>query len=63
MEEANITNNTWQTYETAPVILPDFANLLFLLTGIHGMNQGIEIGHPVYAVLFTNLVKISTSFI
>jgi len=56
MSKENITN-TWNNYSTFPVIIPECADLLFLLSGIYGMNQGIEIGHPIYAgVNFTDIV-------
>jgi hypothetical protein len=37
-------------------VMPEYFNLLFLICGLYGMYQGIEIGHPVYAVLFLNLL-------
>ena len=37
-------------------VLPEYFNLFFLICGLYGMYQGIEIGHPVYAVLFLNLI-------
>jgi hypothetical protein len=37
-------------------VLPEYINLFFLTCGLYGMYQGIEIGHPVYAVLFLNLI-------
>ena len=36
-------------------VIPDIWDLFFLSFGIFGMYQGIEIGHPVYALLFSNL--------
>jgi hypothetical protein len=36
-------------------VIPDFLGFFFLSFGIFGMYQGIEIGHPVYALLFSNL--------
>jgi len=37
-------------------VLPEYFNLFFLSCGIYGMYQGIEISHPLYAVLFQNLI-------
>jgi hypothetical protein len=37
-------------------VLPEYFNLFFLFCGIYGMYQGIEISHPLYAVLFQNLI-------
>ena len=34
----------------------DYVNLVLLLCGTTGMYQGIEIQHPLYAVLFMNLI-------
>jgi hypothetical protein len=36
--------------------VPEYVNFPFLLVTIFGMYQGIEIRHPLYAVLFLNLV-------
>ena len=37
-------------------VLPEYFNLFFLSCGLYGMYQGIEIAHPLYAVLFLNLI-------
>ncbi len=37
-------------------IAPEVINLVFLLLGIYGMYHGIEIHHPLYAILFFNLI-------
>ncbi len=37
-------------------IAPEVINLVFLLLGIYGMYRGIEIQHPLYAILFCNLI-------
>jgi hypothetical protein len=37
-------------------VLPEYLNLFLLSCGIYGMYQGIEISHPLYAVLFQNLI-------
>ena len=36
-------------------VAPEYINLFFLSCGLYGMYQGIEITHPLYAVLFLNL--------
>jgi len=38
------------------LVLPDHANLILLLFAVYGMYQGIEIRHPLYSVLFMNLI-------
>ena len=38
------------------LILPECANFIFLLLGLYGMYHGIEIQHPLYAILFVNLI-------
>jgi hypothetical protein len=38
------------------LVLPEFIDLTFLILGVIGMYQGIEISHPLYAVLFLNLI-------
>ena len=38
------------------LILPETLNLIFLISGVTGMYNGVEIQHPLYTVLFTNLV-------
>jgi hypothetical protein len=37
-------------------LIPDILDFVLLLIAIYGMYQGIEISHPVYALLFSNLV-------
>jgi hypothetical protein len=37
-------------------VTPEYFNLVFLICGIYGMYQGIEIAHPIYSVLFLNLI-------
>ena len=44
-------------------IIPEYINILFLLIGLYGMYQGIEIVHPLYAILFLNLVVASLTSI
>ena len=38
------------------LVLPECVCLVFLFCGIYGMFQGIEIIHPLYTVLFLNLL-------
>ena len=38
------------------IIIPELINMAFLLLGIYGMYRGIEVQHPLYAVLFSNLI-------
>ena len=37
-------------------VVPELFNLVFLILGIFGMYRGIEIQHPLYAILFFNLI-------
>jgi hypothetical protein len=37
-------------------VVPEYLNLFFLSCGLYGMYQGIEIAHPLYAVLFLNII-------
>lgn len=39
------------------VIIPDAINIVLLLLNLHQMYVGIEIYHPVYSILFINLVS------
>jgi hypothetical protein len=41
---------------TPILVVPEYVNLNFLIIGIYGMHQGIEISHPLYAILFLNLI-------
>ena len=40
----------------ASVVAPEFIELVFLGIGISGMYHGIDIDHPVYAMLFCDVV-------
>ena len=42
------------------LVIPEFIYLVIFILGIYGMYQGIEIQHPLYAVLFLNLLVPST---
>jgi hypothetical protein len=44
-------------------VMPEYFNLFFLTCGLYGMYQGIEISHPLYAVLFLNLIVATISTI
>jgi hypothetical protein len=37
-------------------IVPELIAIAFLLLAIYGMYQGIEVQHPLYAILFFNLI-------
>ena len=46
------------------LVVPEFVNFILLTIGLLEMYQGIEIGHPIYAILFANLlVALSSSFL
>jgi hypothetical protein len=38
------------------LLLPEYANIFLFFVGIFGMFNGVEISHPIFSVLFTNLV-------
>jgi hypothetical protein len=38
------------------LLIPDIISLLILVLALLGMYQGIEISHPVFSVLFANMV-------
>ena len=63
MEENNLTNNSFSADIQTPeqdykVVLlgTEIINFFFLATGIRQIFLGIEIAHPIYGVLFCNLV-------
>ena len=46
------------------LIVPELSNFSLLGIGLLEMYHGIEIGHPIYAILFVNLlVAFSSSFL
>ncbi len=56
-----LLNNTFggdlnTTAVSGILIVPETINIWLLLIGIYGMYQGIQIIHPIYAVLFLNLL-------
>lgn len=58
MTEASQTYNQLVSEMDLPALqlLPEVFNTLLLVTGIFQMYHGIEISHPVYLVLFCNLL-------
>ena len=65
---SNVTNseaikNISITMRTV-LIVPELSNFSLLGIGLLEMYHGIEIGHPIYAILFVNLlVAFSSSFL
>ena len=58
-----VEGNLGLTY-TSILVIPEFVNLNFLIIGIYGMHQGIQISHPIYAILFLNLtISLATTLI
>ena len=56
-------DDTWNESMNASVILSELTGFFLLGFGLLGMFNGIEIGHPVYAVLFSNICfNFSTTF-
>ena len=61
----------WTPEKCFVVLLPEIIALPIFGIGIYVMNKGVEIGHPVYSVLFLNLIFpcfmtiiiLSTSFV
>ena len=51
----------WSPYLIIFITIPDIANLLFLTIGLFVMYNGIEIRHPIYAVLFVNILVAALS--
>jgi len=49
-------NNSQSVTHPWILVAPEFVNLIFLIIGVYAMYNGIEICHPLYAVLFLNLV-------
>ena len=51
--DANVTQSiSWPWI----LVFPEFTNLTFLIIGVYTMYHGIEIYHPLYAILFVNLL-------
>ncbi len=56
-------DDTWNVFMNGSVILSELTGFVLLGFGLIGMFNGIEIGHPVYAVLFSNILfNFSTTF-
>ena len=57
---SNVTNseaiNNFSTTMKEILIVPEFCNFGLLGIGLLQMYHGIEIGHPIYAILFLNLL-------
>ena len=49
-------SDTWTIFIQISLVMPECINLILLLMAIYGMHHGIEIGHPLYAILFLNLI-------
>ena len=46
----------WPMELQATLVAPEYLNFFVLLLAVYGMYQGVEIKHPLYAVLFLNLI-------
>ena len=46
----------WTPMKCLVVLIPEIAAPIIFAISIYVMNKGVEIGHPVYAVLFLNLI-------
>ena len=46
----------WPMVLQVALVAPEYLNLVILLFAVYGMYQGIEIQHPLYAILFLNLI-------
>ena len=53
-QPSNASN--WTLDKCLMVLLPEMPALPMLGLSIYVMNKGVEIGHPVYSVLFLNLI-------
>jgi len=54
----NISIEHFDAIDKLIIAAPDYINLNFLLTFINGMYHGIEIQHPLYAVLILDLLVV-----
>ena len=52
--EKEVTNTTFFVPEL--MIVPECLNLFFLISGVYGMYRGVEINHPLYAILFADMI-------
>ena len=46
----------WPIFLQATLVAPEYLNFVVLLLAVYGMYQGVEIQHPLFAVLFLNLI-------
>ena len=46
----------WSSSAQWIVFSPDILSIVLLTLAIHGMYLGIEVGHPIYSVLFANII-------
>ena len=53
-----VSNNSLSLSIEMPILLviPDYIIPIFLLIAVYGMYHGVEISHPLYSVLFLNLI-------
>jgi hypothetical protein len=56
LPQNHLENQTLIMILQTAMIVPECFNLVFLLAGIYGMYHGIEIQHPLYAMIFLNLI-------
>ncbi len=60
--DANVSQGFSTTQDSSAIgmqtflFVPELINIAFLLLGLYGMYRGIEIQHPLYAILFFNLI-------
>ena len=60
--ESAATNTTVYTHLSYLMVMPEYINMVLLSASMYGMYHGIEIKHPLYSVLFSNLfVSLATS--
>lgn len=58
----NPSNNTdsieeWSEVSHMGLVALEFVVFLLLLSVIRAVYQGVEIGHPIHAIVFANLVR------
>ena len=45
-------------------VVPEYINVFLVITALYGMYQGIEIKHPLYSILFSNMIiTLATSLV
>ena len=57
-ETKNLVNesNSFDIGMPLLLVIPDYFNIFFLLLALFGMYHGVEISHPLYSMLFVNLI-------